>query len=76
MTQEERVRACYLHACLRFVNEEPMTNTSLRERFGIDTRNVATVSRYLREAVDAGMIQPHDQHAAKRYMRYVPYWAL
>jgi len=36
MEKDDRVRACYLHACLKYVNREIMTNTTLRERFGID----------------------------------------
>src|SRR6476661_2917525 len=35
MDKEDRIRAVYLHACLRYVNREHMTNTSVRERFGI-----------------------------------------
>ena len=35
MDKAERVRACYLHACLRYVTRQPMTNASVRERFGI-----------------------------------------
>lgn len=35
MTRAERTHACYLHACLRYVERDPMTNASLRARFGI-----------------------------------------
>ena len=35
MDKADRIRACYLHACLKYVNREYLTNTSLRERFGI-----------------------------------------
>jgi ATP-dependent DNA helicase RecG len=44
MDKADRVRACYLHACLRYVTREPMTNTSVRERFGIPEKNAATAS--------------------------------
>lgn len=70
-----RVRACYLHACLKCVTSSFLTNTSLRERFGIKQENRASVSRYIREAVDAGEIKPFDEHAGKRMMKYVPFWA-
>ncbi len=75
MDRQERIRACYLHACLKYVMREFLTNASLRERFGIAERNKATVSRYIREAVEAGMIKPVDENAAKKLMKYVPYWA-
>lgn len=75
MDRRERVRACYLHACLKCVTSSFLTNTSLRERFGIKQENRASVSRYIREAVNAGEIKPFDEHAGKRMMKYVPFWA-
>lgn len=33
MDKTDRVRACYLRACLRYVMRQPMTNTSVRKRF-------------------------------------------
>ncbi|MFN0074265.1 MAG: ATP-binding protein, partial [Chloroflexota bacterium] len=38
MDRADRVRACYQHAVLRFIEREPMTNSSLRQRFGIDAQ--------------------------------------
>lgn len=75
MDKADRIRAVYLHACLRYVNRENMTNTSIRERFGIEKKNIAHASRLIREAVDAGYIFPYDQDAAPKSMRYVPFWA-
>lgn len=75
MDEEERVRACYLHACLRYVSRDYLTNASLRERFGIREGNKAIASRRIREAIDAGMIKPFDEHSARRLMKYVPFWA-
>lgn len=71
----DRIRAVYLHACLRYVNREHMTNTSIRERFGIEPRNIAKASRYIKEAVDSGLVQPYDPNAAPKLMRYIPFWA-
>lgn len=39
MDKADRVRACYLHACLKRVARDYLTNASLRERFGIDEKN-------------------------------------
>lgn len=75
MDKADRVRACYLHACLKLVTRSFLTNASLRERFGVAEKNKATVSRYIREAVKAGMIKPFDEDAARKMMKYVPYWA-
>jgi predicted HTH transcriptional regulator len=52
-----------------------LTNASLRERFGVEEKNMAAVSRYIGEAVEEGAIKPFDEKAAKKYMKYVPFWA-
>lgn len=75
MDKKDRVRACYLHACLKYVNREYLTNTSLRDRFGIDPKNMATASRLIKEAVDAQVILAHDPQAAPKLMKYIPWWA-
>ncbi len=75
MDPNDRVRAVYLHACLRYVQRESMTNTSLRERFGIDPKNSATASRLIKEALVAGVVRLHDPSAAPKLRRYVPSWA-
>lgn len=75
MAKADRVRAVYLHACLRYVNREYLTNTSLRARFGIEPQNIATASRLIREAVEEGLILPYDSTAAPKLMKYVPFWA-
>ncbi len=75
MDKEDRVRACYLHACLKYVQRDFLTNTSLRARFGLDDKNRATASRLIRDAVSSGQIEPYDADASPRYMKYVPWWA-
>lgn len=75
MGHDDRVRACYLHACLRFVERDPMTNGSLRERFGIEEKNAAIASRIIRDTVEAGMIKPYDPDQGKKYAKYLPFWA-
>lgn len=75
MDSADRIRACYLHACLKYVNREYVTNTTIRARFGIDDQNIATASRLIKEAVEAGAIAPYDESAAPKYMKYIPWWA-
>jgi len=76
MDKAERVRACYLHACLQYVTHKSMTNTSIRTRFGIDDKNAATASRLLNEAVAAGMIIIQDAIVGTRSRSYLPCWAV
>lgn len=75
MSKADRLRACYLHACLRYVLSQPMTNASLRERLGIDDKNIATASRILGEAVESGLIVIADPDAGTRSRSYLPAWA-
>lgn len=75
MDKADRIRACYLHSCLKWVMRDYLTNASLRERFGVDEKNMATVSRYISEAVEEGVIKPFDAKASKKFMKYVPFWA-
>ncbi len=75
MDKDERIRACYLHACLRYVQRDFMTNASLRKRFGIESRNSATASRIIKETLEAGKILPYDAAASRKFMKYIPWWA-
>lgn len=76
MSKSDRIRACYLHACLRWVMREPMTNGSLRQRLGVEDKNIATASRLLAEAVESGVIAIADPEAGTRNRSYLPYWAV
>ena len=75
MDKDDRIRACYLHSCLRYANRDFMTNSTIRERFGIEEKNRATASRLIKEAVQSDAIKPYDADAAPRLMKYVPFWA-
>ena len=75
MDRADRSRACYLHACLRFVARDPMTNSSLRKRFGIAGKNSAMASRIIGEAMDDNLVKPYDPNQGKKYAKYLPYWA-
>ncbi|MCY4006993.1 MAG: MloB [Rhodobacteraceae bacterium] len=75
MNRADRVRAVYLHACLRHVMREKTSNPSLRQRFGITEGNAAIASRLLNEAIAAGMIVIEDPTAGRRSRAYLPFWA-
>ena len=75
MNKADRERAVYLHACLRYVMREKTTNATLRQRFGIASRNAAVASRLLNEALEAGVIVIEDPTAGKRSRSYLPFWA-
>lgn len=73
MTPEERVRACYFHAVLRFIAGERMKNLSLCERFGIPSRNAAQASGVIRKALEAGLIKYADEEHPRA--GYLPWWS-
>lgn len=75
MSKEDRYRACYLHACLKRVNREYMTNASLRERFNIDRKNISMVSRLLSDTCALGLIYVSPDSTSDKNRKYLPFWA-
>lgn len=75
MHKEDRIRASYLHACLRYVQRDFMTNTTLRERFGVEEKNSSMVSRIIKDTIGAGLIRCHDESVGSKARKYLPWWA-
>ena len=75
MSKSERIQACYLHASLKYIEGDRLTNSSLRERFGVVAKNKAIISRCIKEAVDAELIKPVNESSSRKFMSYVPFWA-
>ena len=76
MDRDDKLRACYQHACLQYVSGEKMTNESLRTRFNIEKKNAAVASRILSDAVISELIKEYQPNSeSRRYKSYLPYWA-
>ncbi|MDR1924508.1 MAG: putative DNA binding domain-containing protein [Planctomycetaceae bacterium] len=76
LNKSEKIRACYQHACLKYVSNEKMTNQSLRERFKIEGQNSAVASRIIRDALEAKEIKEDDPGSkSRKYASYLPFWA-
>lgn len=73
MTQDERVRACYFHAVLKFLSGDKMKNASLCERLGIDKKNAAQATSVINRTLEAGLIRVADADHPRA--GYVPHWA-
>ncbi|MBF0155716.1 MAG: putative DNA binding domain-containing protein [Magnetococcales bacterium] len=73
MSPDERVRACYQHAVLKFLGGERMKNASLCKRLGIPSRNAASASGVIKKALGAGLIKIADLEHPRA--GYVPIWA-
>jgi len=76
MDKRDRIRACYLHACLKQVSNEEMTNESLRKRLNMEDKDYPKASRIIREAIEAGLVKPHDpENRSRKHAKYLPFWA-
>jgi predicted HTH transcriptional regulator len=73
MDREDRIRACYQHACLWYVSGKPMTNASLRQRLKIERHNYSMASRIIRDTIEAGLIR--QAGGSRKDANYVPFWA-
>lgn len=74
-SKEDKIRTCYLYTCYCYINEMEVANAVLRERFGVDEKNKAIISRIIKDTMEAGYIKLSDENAAPKMRRYVPYWA-
>lgn len=67
-------RACYQHACLKYVSNEKMNNQSLRARLGIEDKNYPMASRIIKDTLEAKLIKEENSEGSNRH-NYIPYWA-
>ena len=75
MTREERIAACYQHACLLYEDGQSINNMSVRERFNLNKNQTVLASRILSDTQQAGLIKPvNPEMEAKRYYAYIPYY--
>ena len=75
ISSEDKLWACYVHAVIKQIQGEQLTNKSLRDRFGVKDSSSASISRLIKEAVEKKFIKPLDVDTAPKHMRYIPYWA-
>ncbi len=76
MDRADKIRACYQHCCLRYVQNEKTTNTSVRQRFGIAKRNSAQATKIINDTFNARLIILEDpDNKSFKYNKYIPHWA-
>ena len=76
MDKEDKIRASYLHCCLKYVSNATMTNQSLRERFKVEERNYSVISRIIGDTIEAKLIKYKDPtNKSRKYSSYIPIWA-
>lgn len=76
MEKSDRIRACYQHACLKYISNDFMTNTTLRDRFSIEKKNYPMASRVIADTIKKKMIKQYDpENLSKKHAKYIPFWA-
>ena len=70
MTLDDKVRACFQHCVLKYIEKSRMTNATLRERLGIGEKNYPTASAIIKATTEKGFIKE-----SEKPKEYVPIWA-
>jgi len=73
MSVSERIRACYQHSIMKYLDGDKMKNASLCERFGIDKKNAAQASVVIKKTLEVGFIKVSDPEHPRG--GYEPIWA-
>ena len=76
LDKQERIYACYQHACLMYVTNRKMTNQTLRGRLGIERQNYPMASRIIKDTINAGKVKEEKtENQSKNNKGYIPFWA-
>lgn len=70
MTNDDKVRACFQHCVLKYIENSRMTNATLRERLGIGEKNYPAASTIIKATIQKRLIKE-----SEKPKEYVPIWA-
>ncbi len=71
LAMKDKLWACYIHACIKYIQGEFLTNSSLRMRFGLTEKSSASISRIIKEACKNKLIKKVEK-TTPRHMKYIP----
>lgn len=74
LSSQDKLWACYMHSCIRYIQGEFLTNSSLRTRFGLEEKSSASISRLIKKACEKELIKKLEE-TAPRHTKYIPAWA-
>jgi len=75
MGKNKKIQSCYWHSVLKYIQNEKMTNSSLRQRFQIKDKHYIA-SRIIKDTLEAWKIKPYnDWSKSTRDRKYIPIWA-
>ena len=69
MTLDDKVRACFQHCVLKYIEKSRMTNATLRERLGIGEKNYPAASAIIKATIEKGLIKK-----SEKAKEYIPDW--
>jgi ATP-dependent DNA helicase RecG len=75
LSKADKIWCCFCHCVVRWLRHDYMSNTSLRERFSLDSDAYQAVSSIISDARRAKRIAPADKNQGNRNARYIPFWA-
>lgn len=74
MNEREKLNAIYYHAVRQFIENEYLTNNSVRERFGLSPNQSSLASKTIALAIESGLIKHYNRNAGNKFMQYIPFW--
>jgi len=75
MDKQDRIRATYQHCSLKFMNQEFMTNSTLRERFGLDKKQHSKTSKIISDTLEIKLIKLADpDNKSTKHIKYIPFY--
>ena len=75
LSKEDKIRTCYMQACLAYVSHSAITNADIRKLFGLADSEMPKASRLINATIKSDLLKPVDPEAAPKSMKYVPFWA-
>ena len=75
LSKADKIWACYCHCVVRWIRQDYMSNTTLRERFSLKDEEYQSASDVIANAKKAKYIKPADPSQGNKFAKYVPYWA-
>jgi len=70
MSKEDKIRACYQHCVLIYMQEGKMTNKTLRNRLNIPESNYPAASKIISDTINSQKIKEWEKSK-----EYIPWWA-
>lgn len=75
LSKTEKIRACFFHCVLRWLEHDYMSNTTLRQRFSLKDEDYQAVSVVISASIKLRRIVPAEKDQGRRNAKYVPYCA-